>query len=185
MDNKNEIAIDIGGGNGKFFLKMAYDNPEKIFLILDPKYNQIENKPNNLIFINWMKDMNSDLPFMDESISCVHIDFLMGEILSRKFNDSGSNEDAMRIYDLLLSEVDRVLSTGGILDIVDVKENSIKIEELLIKHGYFYKTPTILEDENHSVWSKVFFEVFHKSHRSYVDSYAIPMHIEARKPDQV
>jgi hypothetical protein len=185
MDNKSEIAIDIGGGNGKFFLKMAYDNPDKIFLILDPKYTQIENKPKNLIFINWMKDLNSDLPFTVESISCVHIDFLMGEIRSSKYNDSGNDEDAMRIYDMLISEVDRVLSKGGILDIVDVRENLKKIEKLIKKRGYLYKTPTILEDENHSAWSNVFFEVFHKSRRSVDDSYAIPMHIEARKPDHV
>lgn len=175
-----EILVDIGGGNGEHFAQLARTYPDKVFLVLDPAVKPLTDKPDNLHLVSWKRDVDSDIPQGTGTISEAHINFVMGEMETSDVND-GSVEDSVKIYDSMLETVDRVLVSGGKVEIVDVRGNIGYIKQLLDKRGYIDTQPRRLEDEHHSEWADVFFKVFHKTGRREDESEALPMIIEARK----
>jgi ubiquinone/menaquinone biosynthesis C-methylase UbiE len=180
MEPDTELSIDIGAGTGERYIKLANENPERSFLILDPSINKINGKPKNLHLINWKSDKTSKLPLPDNSVDAANISFLFGEIKTKE-KDDGSLNAAKERYRLLLLDTKRVLKKGGVIEIADVQGNIKFVAELLTEEGFdITLPPTKLNDENYSEWARAFYHVFRKGGRKEAESEALPMQIIAR-----
>lgn len=103
METNTELSIDVGGGSGDRFLKLARKNPGNSHLVLDPSIKNIPDNPKNLCLINWQSNTFSSLPIPDGSVDMASVAFLMGEIRTKE-RDDGSLDTAKKRYELLLME---------------------------------------------------------------------------------
>jgi len=138
----NEIIIDVGGEKGQFLWGLAQHNPQKEYVVLEPRIVEppngvtppkiprvfpgvlSENMPKNLHFIAWKTDEESKLPFQVNSIDEAHIHMLYS-VLDTKQNDKYMNEESGRnIWNIdylrLLHDIKRILKPSGKIHITDV-----------------------------------------------------------------
>lgn len=180
-DTGKEVAIDIGGGYGEYFVERARKEPGKIFIILEPNPPRILRKPANLQILGWQSDSWHAIPLASGSVDEANINFLFGEIDTNERADA-SVEEAADKYERILQDLRPVLKEGGLVRIVDSKEYILKIKELLKKEGYVIsQNPTVLADTDRTVWSQRFYDVFKKVGKPPEESSILPMTIEARK----
>ena len=176
-DKGKETAIDIGAGWGEYFVDRARENPDKNFILLDSHFPKIRRLPSNLHLVRWMSDFDSSLPFKSGSVDEVNMNFLMGEIKSKK-DDLETTEMSYIKYERVIKDLTLCLKKGAILQIVDARENIFAIEGILKRNNFIIKTnPTKLEDMNQTRWTKTFHDVFVISGRSEENSLALPMRL--------
>jgi hypothetical protein len=181
---EKEKIVDIGGGGGEYFSRLAREHPGKTFLVLDPQRNSIQENPPNLFFTQWKSDVDSKIPFRADSVDEAHINFLMGEIRSKE-PETGTEEEAVRRYRRLLSQLKEVLKQKGLVHIVDVQDNIKFVKRALEQEGYLIiEGPTPLQDEKITKWSEFFYSVSKKSGRKLEESMALPVVIRARLEDK-
>lgn len=179
-ESRKEVAVDIGGGAGEFFLKMAKENPDKHFLILEPQELSMEEKPPNLDIVQWRSEKELVLPLRENSISDAYINFLMGEI-KYKGHYATTEEEAIEMYRKILSELKEVLKSGSLVHITDVRDNIKHIKKALLDEGFNITSgPARLTDENKTLWSKMFSDAFKQIGKSEDESYILPMTMEAQ-----
>jgi tRNA G46 methylase TrmB len=184
-DNQKEVAIDVGGGEGEFLLRLAKENPEKTYIILDPLAKKVRGAPENLHFVRWRVNTESMLPFLPEKIDEAHINFLLGEIKEGKRVEDGHEvdyfEDQAGQYQKLLKDLKNVLKPGAILRITDTKDCINIIEKLLRNENYsLVGGPKKVSDEEKTFFSQYFFKAFREWGRSEEESHILPMEIEAK-----
>jgi len=184
-DDKKEVAIDVGGGEGEFFLRLAKENPGKTFVVLDSVAKKIMGAPENLHFVRWRVNAESMLPFLPEKIDEAHINFLLGEIKEGKKVEDGQEidcvEDQTGQYQKLLKDLKGVLKPGATLHITDVKDCIAIIQQLLKDEGYrLVHEPRKVTDEDKTFFTQYFFRAFRRAGRSEEESHILPMEIEAR-----
>ena len=184
-DSQKEVAIDVGGGEGEFFLRLAKENPGKTFVVLDSVAKRVMDAPENLHFVRWRLNAESMLPFLPEKIDEAHINFLLGEIKEGKRVEAEYEidfvEDQSGQYQKLLKDLKSVLKPGATLHITDVKDNIPIIEKLLRDEDYsLVCEPRKVTHENKTFFTRYFFEAFKKKGRSEKESHILPMEIEAR-----
>jgi hypothetical protein len=179
MDKQTEIAVDIGGGKGEYFLKRALAEPQKMFVVLDPQVDQIPNKPNNLVLIRWKTDKDTNLPFRPNSIDEVSMNMIMGELRTR--DDVGKIDNDMIPFRRLLKETKGLLKENGTVTIVEPKDNIDRVKRLLGEEGYEVVSPVSkVADENRSVYIGIFFDLFRRGKKNENESILIPQEIKAR-----
>jgi hypothetical protein len=177
-----EIAIDVGGGQGEYFAKRARAEPEKTFLVLEPKPTKPEKIPPNLHIIQWLSTQKSGLPLKGSSVDEANIHFLYGEIIDTTGRAISSKDTSAedRAYRKLLRQLKRVLRNGARINILDVRNNILRVEKLLKEEGFLITSPPRkLENEEQTIWSALFFSSFKKGHRPESESFVLPMEIEA------
>lgn len=176
-----EMAVDIGGGKGEYFVQRARENPEKTFLILEPSPLRLKREPPNLHVIRWRSDEESFLPLKAASVDEANINFLCGEIRDRDDDVGRAEKFEVDRYRKLLRDLKEVLKNGALVRIADVRGNIGAIKNLLEEEGYkITLAPIRLMDEDRTAWSKCFFDVFEKGGKSEEESVALPMTIEAQ-----
>jgi len=143
---KPTINIDIGAGFAENFIKKAQENPDKIYLAIEPFIAAKKPKlPENFFWIEAGVDERNKLPLADNSVDEVNIDCVFWYLC-------GENKE--NIFPLLLDEAIRVLKDGGRILIrepyVEV-ENGLKslLERLEIK--FTLEEIPLEEAKRHSV----------------------------------
>jgi ubiquinone/menaquinone biosynthesis C-methylase UbiE len=179
-DRARETAIDIGGGLGEYFARRARQEPDKTFLVLDYNFLNVKRKPDNLKMVKWVSDVDSSLPLEDKSIDEANINFLMGVIENKGDEDDEIYEESLLRYRRIVSDVRRCLKKGGVLKIVDSKQDIFEIDRLLRKEKFkITLKPQKLEDLNRTQFSTVFYDNHLKGRRPEKISTTLPMTIEA------
>lgn len=179
-EGKSEVAIDIGDPRGEYFCRLAKENPEKTFVVLDPAVKKIEEAPSNLHFLRWRTDVNLSLPFSPDSIDEAYIHFLFGGITLRDQPSSESLEDSCRYYQKLLRDLRVVLKGDARIHIADMRANIFHIQILLEKEGYqVVQEPKEMLDERRTAWSRLLFDVLRTLGKGAEDP-MLPMEIEAQ-----
>jgi len=180
-DADKEVAIDIGGGWDEYFFRLAKENPQKTFIVLDPSIRPIKRAPDNLFLIKWKTDVDSKLPFLPDKINEAHLNFLFGEIKTSEEPDVETEEESNRRYRMLLKDLKDILRPNSTLHLVDVRDNIFRIQKLLKEEGYqIIQPPKRLKDESRTKWSTLFAEAFKKKGRKEEESFILPMEIEAK-----
>ncbi len=176
---KPEVAIDIGGGEGEFFLRLAKENPQKAFIVLDPEVTKIKEAPPNLHFICWRTDIDSRLPFLSKKIDEAHINFLFGKIGAEDDEDFESLGKRVGKFRNLLKDLKNVLKQGAKLHINDARGNIDNIMRILKEEGYqVVQGPKRIADENKTWWAKTFADGFKVGGRKEEESLILPMELE-------
>lgn len=150
-----EVAIDIGGGRGEYFLRRAIKEPAKEFLILEPTQLKIDVKPRNLHIIQWLSNESSSIPLKPSSVDEANINFLYG-VIKWDLNKDPDSEGVSfaEKYEKILEDLKTVLKPGGKLHIVDAKLHKDKILSMLDKLGYILEgEPEPLKDTRRTFWS--------------------------------
>ena len=177
-----ELAVDIGGGWGEYFVGRARENPDMTFLILEPSPIKLRRYPPNLHIVKWRSEIDSDIPFTKESVDEANVNFLLGEMRDSSDSVGIGIETTLERYEKLLKDLFNVLKTGAALKIIEPKLNIAFIKEILFKTGYKIKgKPSPLNDSETTRWSKIFHDYFRSSGKSAGESFTLPMYIEAIK----
>jgi hypothetical protein len=180
-DEGKETAIDIGAGLGEYFIDRAKENPNKTFVLLDNNFPKIEHLPSNIQLIRWTSDFDSGFPFKADSVDEANINFLMGEIKSKEdIPISETVELSLKKYERIIRDLKKCLKKGGLLQVVDVKDNIFAIKKILIKNDFAIDTgPIKLESMDQTRWSKFFYDAFLQSGNSEEKSHTLPMKLIA------
>lgn len=151
-----EVAIDVGGGLGEYFVERAKKEPSKQFVILEPRRLRIARKPQNLHIVQWRSDEESALPFKASSVDEANINFLYGISKWGITEDSyGPQPYQAKKYEKILNDLKSVLKQGGKLHIVEAKFRQGIIVAILKKLGYRLEgEPEFLQDKERTFWSK-------------------------------
>ena len=177
---KPEVAVDIGGGLGEYFFRLAKENPRKIFIVLDPKVRPIKKAPENLFLIKWRTDVGSKLPFLPNKIDEAYLNFLFGVIEANEERGFDTRESNRR-YRALLKDLKDVLKPNSSIHLVDVRGNIFRIQQLLEEEGYqIIQEPKRLKDESRTAQSKFFTEALKKIGETEEEPRILPMEIEAK-----
>lgn len=188
IETPKQINIDVGGGMGEYLYEKAVKNPNQTFVILDPGayrgwFEKLgDKKADNLSVIKWKSDVDSSLPFKDESINETNINFLFGEIQTREGYSKTTEEDIHK-YARILRETIRVLKKGGKIKIIDVSGVIEYIKQALAMEGLTITSgPSALPetDRNVTKTSEAFSSVYEEGGKK-ADSFVLPMVIEVVK----
>jgi len=180
MDKQTEIAVDIGGGRGEYFLKRAINEPQKTFVVLDPQIENIPDKPENLILIKWKSDVDSKLPLSFNSVDEINMNMLMGELKTNDANPRGNLEKELFPFRRILRETKNILKDGGEITICEPKANIDYAVKLLNEEGYqIVKSPSQVEDERKSKFIELFYSFFKNTRNDQKDSLVLPMEVKA------
>ena len=182
-EQSQELAIDIGGGEGRYFLKRAKQEPDKTFLILDTGVPSLKDKPPNLQFVQWKSDKDWSLPLKANSVDEVNINFLFSVLTNSKGESFRLPPE--EIYRRLIRQVKEVLKSGALVNIVDTEGNIDEIVSILEEEGYTITTPPIsLEDTDRTKYAEQFsaFDIYSRSehYRPLRDLKLLPMEIKAQ-----
>lgn len=179
---KEDLAIDIGGGFGEFFVEEARKRPNTQFLILEPRPLRLRRFPPNLHVVRWASDVDWTIPLVSESVDEANINFLMGEMMDRSGSIGTGETVQLERYQNLLHDLKRTLKNGAILSILEPSNNVEHIENILYKEGYhIVDDPQPLKEVERTAWSKRFHDWFKESGKSQAESVAYPWIIKARK----
>jgi len=171
------VAVDIGGGQGEYFVDRARGEPQKTFVILEPAPLSLPDKPPNLHIIRWKSTAALTLPFADKSIDEVNINYLFGKMEPSRL-ERHRPLDQKEIYRRLIKDARQVLKSGGKISIIDAHCHINLIKEILIESGYhIVQEPISLPDPDRTYWSGKFTEDYERNEESFV----APMIIEAQK----
>lgn len=190
FEEPEKTHIDVGGGKGEFFSERARENPDQMFIVLDPAISDSEDASEtdpelqNLQVINWRSDVDSHLPFEKESIDEANANFLMGEIYTQE-PPSKTIEEEKEKYARVMRDVFNVLKKEGKVRIVDVQGVIGYVVEVLEEVGFTVTvTPTQLppEERNMSEWCKQFYDMYEVNGKQ-PDALVLPMVVEAVKGD--
>jgi ubiquinone/menaquinone biosynthesis C-methylase UbiE len=180
---ERKLYLDIGGGLGTHFQKMALKSPNREYILIDPCYSlntdlrygwkvQKASLPNLHYIAGGLfegRSSKSFLPFTSQSIDLAEINFLLGEIHYVKINPNDLFH--LEPYRGLLKEVKRVLKPSGKIFVSDFKPNISHIEQLLIQEGFLIKEgPKELEDVTRSSTSKIWHESEAKARTNGMDT---------------
>ena len=160
--SNNEVAIDVGGGYGEYFVDRARHERNRQFLILEPRNLRLKRVPRNLHVITWGSHPELELPLASNSIDEANLNFLWGEISYKEEDTDDANNEAPKRYGLLLRQIHRVLRPSGSLKITDANGLLSKIKEAL--RGEMYKIEKIepLSNTQMSYWSQTHHDTFVK-----------------------
>jgi hypothetical protein len=188
MDKQTEIAVDVGGGKGEYFLRRALAEPQKVFVVLDPQIEQIPDKPDNLFLVKWKSDKDVDLPIKPNSVDEVNISMLMGELITRDVSDANNVPEHLRKeftqFRRILRDTKNMLKSDGIVTIVEPRGNMNYVLRLLTDEGYkVIKPASKVEDKNRSAFVGMFFDFYQHNPRikkNEETSIIIPLEVKAQ-----
>jgi hypothetical protein len=189
MDKQTEVAVDVGGGKGEFFLKRALAEPQKVFVVLDPQIEQISGKPDNLFLIKWKSDRDANLPIKPNSVDEVNISMLMGELITSDVSDANNVpkhlEKEFMQFRRILKETKSMLKSDGIVTVIEPRANMDYALRLLADEGYkIIKPASKVEDKNRSAFVGMFFDLFQHNpslnKKSEETSLIIPLEVKAQ-----
>lgn len=160
-EHAREIWVDIGGGDGEHFTRLAKKDPRKSFVVVEPAIRrellsklQLENT--NLHFVKGEVSTKSHLPFTTGGVDHVECHFLYGEIPHVWGDADLEYEGYKKDYLRLLKEIKRILKNGGTLVISDSKRTIPKIHTLIegLK-GFKINSCTPWREEPRTTWANI------------------------------
>ncbi len=183
------VNIDLGGGaDAHYFHKLARNNPEQTYLVLDPA---ITHKPwacpPNLHLIRWRSDNDpaaiSHLPLKVRSVDTAHLIFLFGELHGRSRPADRhyymQNAEAER-YRYLIHGLKHALKQGGRVHVNEPQHNLLLVEDLFTQEGFtIVQQRTPVEDKHKTEWIKSFYHVVDQTVEGNTESPALPMALVA------
>jgi 16S rRNA (adenine(1408)-N(1))-methyltransferase len=163
LDSFERVAVDVGCGDGKYALRLAQRNPDRLVVGVDPEITRLERtlttarkrRLSNLLFLGW--SMDAPLPVLGHAVDEIHVVMPWGSLLDGVLggNDTvlshvldlgrpGATYEAIvncRPWDAP-SSIDAKLSSTP----VPTEETLAKLVEVYGQHGWGLDEPRWLDD---------------------------------------
>lgn len=135
-----EAWLDIGGSNGDYYAKLASEDHQKMFIVLDPNV-QRANKHSNIRFIQSRISSTELAPLASESVSHVDTNYLLPQLVGGQMDIDDKNkrrrqEVLSNVLLGFLNECHRILKSGGEIQLCEAKGFLQIIQGLLEKNGF-------------------------------------------------
>lgn len=163
LDSFERVAVDVGCGDGKYALRLAQRDPDRLVVGIDPETTRLERtlatarkrRLANLLFLGW--SMDASLPVLVHAVDEIHVVMPWGSLLDGVLggNDAvlshvlelgrrGATYDAMvncRPWDAPESVDAKLASTP-----VPTEETLVKLAEVYAQHGWRLDEPHWLDE---------------------------------------
>lgn len=163
LDSFERVAVDVGCGDGKYALRLAQRDPDRLVVGVDPETTRLERtlttarkrRLSNLLFLGW--SMDAPLPVLGHAVDEIHVVMPWGSLLDGVLggNDTvlshvldlgrpGATYEAIvncRPWDAPAS-VDAKLSSTP----VPTEETLAKLVEVYGQHGWGLDEPRWLDE---------------------------------------
>lgn len=155
MENEKEIILDIGAGYAGNLIRRARQNPGQKFLVVGPEPRNFpkEALPANLSWITGKAGERNALPFRENAIDEVNLDFVLVSVHGEQEEDKFP-----QVAEGILKEAFRVLRPDGKVFLREPAFMMKIIKPILAKIGHRVSERPVLFEEalNHSEAAKEF-----------------------------
>jgi SAM-dependent methyltransferase len=87
LDSFGRVAVDVGCGDGKYALRLAQRDPDRLVVGVDPETTRLERtlttarkrRLSNLLFLGW--SMDAPLPVLGHAVDEIHVVMPWGSLL--------------------------------------------------------------------------------------------------------